>query len=66
MWHDYPFSQRNKAANIVLGLEVGSEKRGEGWGSTKFEKGVRQYRWGLQKIGGSGTACQLWYKYHKI
>ena len=49
MWHDHPFSQRNKTTERALGLWVGGNRKG-GW--TQFEKGGRQYRWDLHEIGG--------------
>ena len=40
MWHDHPFSQRNKATKKkrAVGLEVWE------WSWKNFEKGMRQYR----------------------
>ena len=57
MWHDHPFSQRNKTTERALGLWVGGNRKG-GW--TQFKKGGRQYRWDLHEIGGVRPLCQLW------
>ena len=59
MWRDCPFSQRNKATKRAVRVEVGG-KGGEGEGLDKiWKKGTRKY-WGLYKIGGLGTFCQVW------
>ena len=54
MWHDHPFSQRNRITERTLGVEVGGDKevvRVKGW--TKFEKGGgKQYRGVFIKKGG--------------
>ena len=50
MWHDHPFSQRNKTTERVAGVEVGGDREG-GW--TKFEKGV------VGKMEGLRPVCQL-------
>ena len=47
MWRDHPFSQRNKATERAVGVEVGDEEEGGGGGGTKFEKK------GVGNIGGS-------------
>ena len=40
MWHDHPFSQRNRTTEIPVGMGVGDDRKvGEGW--TKFENGER-------------------------
>ena len=44
MWHDHPFSQRNKTTKIALGVEVGGD--GEGGVEQNWKKG------GLHKIRG--------------
>ena len=44
MWRDHPFSQRNKATERAVGVEVGDENK-IWW--TKFEKK------GVGNIGGS-------------
>ena len=44
MWHDHPFTQRNKETKKAVGVEVGE------WYWIKFEKGGRQY-----KGGGGGV-----------
>ena len=49
MWHDHPFSQRNKTTKRALGYGLEGNRKG-GW--TQFEKGGRQYRWDLHEIGG--------------
>ena len=37
MWHDHPFSERNKTTEREMGVVVGGgRERGGGW--TKFEK----------------------------
>ena len=37
MWHDHPFSERNKTTEREMGVVVGDgRERGGGW--TKFEK----------------------------
>ena len=47
MWHNHPFSPRNKETKIALGLEVGSEGALQ-----KFEKGGdRQYKGGAVICG---------------
>ena len=38
MWHDHPFSQRNKIAERAVGVGVG-DNRETGW--TKIEKRLR-------------------------
>ena len=43
MWHDHPFSQRNKATDGGGGWR----RQERGWGWIKFEKG------GVGNIGGS-------------
>ena len=50
MWHDRPFSQRNKAKEKVVGVGVGGNRRqgrgGESVGQNLKKGGVRQYRGG--------------------
>ena len=54
MWHDHPFSQRNRITERTLGVKVGGDKevvRVKGW--TKSEKGRgKQYRGVFIKKGG--------------
>ena len=58
MWHNLPFSKRNKATERAARVEVEGDRKEwggggmEGW--TKFEKWGkgRQYNGGLHKIGG--------------
>ena len=42
MWHNHPLSQRNKTAEIVVGVRVESDKQGEV--GQNLKKGGRQYR----------------------
>ena len=44
MWHDHPFSQRNKATKKTMAAEVGD--KGRGWPTFEKKEGVRN-------IGGS-------------
>ena len=47
MWHDHPFTYRNKETKKAVGVEVGE------WCWIKFEKGGRQYKGGgLHEIDG--------------
>ena len=58
MWHNYPFSQRNKKIEKAVGVAVGGDReRGSG---QNLKSGGSQYRGGLHKIGGLGPLCQLW------
>ena len=48
IWHNHPFSQRNKTKERAVGVGDGDNR--EGWrGWTKFEKGE-----GVGNIGGGG------------
>ena len=44
MWHNHPFSQRNKTSKIAVEVKVGDNGK-KGW--TKFQKGE------VWNIGGS-------------
>ena len=48
MWHDHPFSQRNKTTERAMGVGVGDDR--ERGGLDKFEKG------GVGSIGGRGES----------
>ena len=51
MWHDHPFSQRNRTTERLVGLQVGGDRGmggGEGVGQN-LEKGG-----GVGNIGGRG------------
>ena len=51
MWHDHPFSQRNRTTERLVGLQVGGDRGmggGEGVGQN-LEKGG-----GVGNIGGEG------------
>ena len=60
MWHNHPFSQRNKTTERAVGVGVGGnmEERGLGkiWKREVGNIGV------FYKIGGIGHLCQLWTK----
>ena len=64
MWHDHPFSQRNRTTERSVGLQVGGDREmggGEGVGQN-LEKGGGVGNIGggaLQKIGVSAPLCQL-------
>ena len=49
--HDHPFSQRNKATERALGLDVGG-KGGGTKGQNLKKEGGRQYRWVFIKQEG--------------
>ena len=50
MWHNHPFSQRNKATERAVGVRVGDGREGEVGQSLK--KGGMQNRWwGIHKVG---------------
>ena len=57
MWHDHPFSQRNRTLERPLGVGVGGDRvavyRGEGWKK-------------LEKKEGEASLCQLCKKTLKI
>ena len=38
MWRDHPFSQRNKATERAVGVEVGDEEEGGGGGGQNLKK----------------------------
>ena len=48
MWHDHPFSQRNKATEGGVGVGVKSNREGGGGDEQNLKKGGggRQYRGG--------------------
>ena len=53
MWHDHPFSQRNRTTERSVGLQVGGDREmggGEGVGQN-LEKGG-----GVGNIGGGGSS----------
>ena len=62
MWHDHPFSKRNKTTERAVGVGV-EHNRKEG-GHLK-KGGGRQYGGGLHKIGGLAPLCQLCAKKNK-
>ena len=57
MWHDHPFSQRNRTLERPLGVGLGGDRvgvcRGEGWKK-------------LEKKEGEASLCQLCKKTIKI
>ena len=40
MWRDHPFSQRNKATESAVGVEVGDEGEGGGGGQNLKKRGL--------------------------
>ena len=44
MWHDYPFSQRNKTTKRAVGLEVGEDGEEKGGGQNLVKGGVGDIR----------------------
>ena len=48
LWHDHPFSERDKTTEWAVGVRVGRNRRG----GQNLKKVGRQYREGLHKIGG--------------
>ena len=63
MWHNCPFSQRNKeierAVEVGVGVDREGGKRervGQNW---NLKMGHRQKRGFLHKIGGLGPLCHL-------
>ena len=66
MWHDHPFSQRNKTTERAVGVGVGGDREEQGRagkggrvGGQDLKKGSRQYIGGLYKIVGVGPLYQL-------
>ena len=53
MWHDHPFSQRNRTTERTVGVEVGGDREVGVTGWTKFEKGSgsKHYRGVFMKRG---------------
>ena len=50
MWRDHPFNQRSKTTERAVGVGMGVHRRDGRL--DKVGKGGRQYKGGLQKIGG--------------
>ena len=44
LWHDYPFSQRNKTTKRAVGLEVGEDGEEKGVGQNLVKGGVGDIR----------------------
>ena len=56
MWHDHPFSQKNKTTERAAWLGVGGCPPN---GQNLKKGGCRHNRKGPYKIGGLGPPCQL-------
>ena len=61
MWHDHPFSQRNRSREGTVGLafEGDREMGGEEWVGQNLKKRGVGNRVGLHKIGGLAPLCQV-------